>query len=404
MGKTTVSSLVLRHARTSLRKSQTEAATSLGITQEELVEMENQSSGTEVTYVTLKKLSRAYKRPLAFFLLNSVPRNLEPENDFRTLESVHIEDFDSKMALVLREAQNTRKKFLRLLNELEVEAKVTLPQLNPAKDVKSQAQALRDAVGVDADTQLRKWDNTKHTLARYRWQEAIEDRGVLVLSHSFDVEEIRGFALSGHGLPPAVVFNSKDDVRASIFTIIHELAHVLVGNSDQYTHTDIEKFCNAVAANFLVPDESFRKHPYYEKLILSVKSMNDNTKSFDYWVSHIASKYIVSRHVILRKACDLHIISESFYKKKYLEYKIDYAALVKKKEEQKKKNKEAGRAGGESVASQVVRNFGSNYVRTVLDAKNGSRISTYEAVEYFGRIKAIHLGGIEETYSSRYEQ
>ncbi|HMO78173.1 MAG TPA: XRE family transcriptional regulator [Candidatus Paceibacterota bacterium] len=403
MGKITVSSIVLRHARTSLRKSQDEAAISLGVTKERVLEMENQSGEVEVTYGMLKKLSHTYKRPLAFFLMNSIPRKLEPENDFRTLESVKIDDFDTQMALVLREAQNTRRKYARLLNDLDIEYKLKLPALEPKNDVKAQAELLRDAVGIDIRTQL-KWVNSEHGLARYKWQEAIEEKGVLVLSHTFDVEEIRGFALSGHNLPPAIVFNSKDDTRASIFTIIHELAHVLVNPQVQTSHKDIEKFCNSIAANFLVPDSSFRAHPYYEKIILSVKLMTDETKSFDHWISRLASEYIVSRQVILRKVFDLGIIGEAFYKNRYSEYKIDYAALVQKYEEIKKKNKASKKGGGEPIPSQVVRNFGSTYVKTVLDAKNSLRISVYEAAEYFGRIKTVHLGGIQETFSYRYER
>lgn len=403
MGKITVSSIVLRHARTSLRKSQDEAALALGITKEKVLEMENQAAEVEVTYAMLKKLSGVYKRPLAFFLLNSIPRNLEPENDFRTLESVEISNFDTQMALVLREAQDTRRKYARLLIDLDIPYELKLPTLDITKDVKSQAQILREAVGVSVDAQLR-WVNGEQRQARYKWQEAIEEKGVLVLSHTFDVEEIRGFALSGHGLPPAIVFNSQDDVRASIFTIVHELAHVLVPEGT-YKHKDIEKFCNSVAANFLVPDEAFRKHGYYEKLIVSVQVMKDDTRSFDYWISRLASEFIVSRQVILRKVFDLGIINEKFYKLKYTEYKIDYAAIVQKKEEVKKKNKEKGkRGGGEAVSSQVVRNFGSTYVRTVLDAKNNLKIGTYEAAEYFGRIKAVHLGQIQEIFTYRYGQ
>ncbi len=399
-----VSSLVLRYARTSLRKSQEEASANLGISKDRIIEIESQSEDVELTYSFLKKLSRAYKRPLAFFLLNRVPRNLEPENDFRTLESVEVDDFDTQMALVLREAQSTRRKYLKLLNELEIDCKVDLPILDPAHDVKIQAQKLRDAIGIDFRTQL-KWVNSDHRLARYKWLSAIEDKGVLILSHTFNVENIRGFALSGHGLPPAIVYNSQDDVRASIFTIIHELAHVLIMTGSSHGHKDIEKFCNAVAGNLLVPDHSLRSHPYFEKLVLSVNTMTDETTSFDYWIMRLASEYIVSKQVILRKVFDLGLIRAPFFKSKYSEYKVNYTEIVQKNETNKKRRKEAGNGGGgEKVASRVVRNFGASYVKTVLNAVNNSQISNYQAAEYFGRIKAVHIGNIAETFSHRYER
>lgn len=403
MVKAKISPIVLRHARISIKKSLSEASISLGLDEEVLSNLETSDGQVEVTYPQLKNFSRVYKRPLAFFLLTNIPTNLEPENDFRTLESVQIADFDTQMSLVLREAQSTRRKYLKLLEDLEIEYDLSLPTLNAKQDVAAQAAQLREAVGVTVRQQL-KWVNSEQREARNRWVAAIEEKGVLVLSHSFNVEEIRGFALSGNNLPPAVIYNSGDDVRASIFTIIHELAHVLVENGDAYEHRTIEKFCNAVAGNFLVPEDALRRHPYYEKLLVSIAVMDDSTRTFDYWISRLSSEFIVSRQVILRRVHALNAISQPVYESKKLEYTIDYGEVVKKKEEVIKKRKEAGkRGGGESVHSRVVRNYGSTYTRTVLDAVNSAKISAYEASEYFGRIKAKHLGAIEQTFSKRYE-
>jgi Zn-dependent peptidase ImmA (M78 family) len=131
--------------------------------------------------------------------------------------------------------------------------------------------------------------------------------------------------------------------------------------------------------------------------------MTDDTKSFDFWISRLASDYKVSRQVILRRAHDLGAVGPRVYKEKYSEYNIDYSDIVKKKEIQKQKRKEAGvSGGGESVSSKVVRNYGPTYTKTVIDALNTSRITNYQAAEYLGRIKTMHLGGIEEVFSKRY--
>ena len=49
-------------------------------------------------------------------------------------------------------------------------------------------------------------------------------------AEGIDVDEMRGFALSDHPLP-VIVVNKKDSVRGRIFSMLHELAHILLGDS-----------------------------------------------------------------------------------------------------------------------------------------------------------------------------
>lgn len=103
----------------------------------------------------------------------------------------------------------------------------------------------------------------------------IEDAGMLVMRSGIvgnnthrplSVDEFRGFVLADP-LAPVIFINGKDAKAAQIFTLIHELAHLWIGASgvsnegigvNQAHSGEVERLCNAVAAEFLVPASDIR--------------------------------------------------------------------------------------------------------------------------------------------------
>lgn len=76
---------------------------------------------------------------------------------------------------------------------------------------------------------------------------------------TLDVTEFRGFVLAD-GIAPIVFVNGRDVKSAQLFTLVHELCHLAfsqtgVSNTPDDGDSDIamERFCNSVAADFLVP-------------------------------------------------------------------------------------------------------------------------------------------------------
>jgi Zn-dependent peptidase ImmA (M78 family) len=85
----------------------------------------------------------------------------------------------------------------------------------------------------------------------------IEEKGIFVFHDSFPSEDGNGFCLA-HRLYPIIVVNTKEQTRGRrLFTLIHELAHVLMnksGVSDPFIRANaVERICNRFAGAFLVP-------------------------------------------------------------------------------------------------------------------------------------------------------
>src|SRR5690606_23963375 len=101
----------------------------------------------------------------------------------------------------------------------------------------------------------------------------IEERGILVMRNGvvgnnthrpLSVEEFRGFAIADE-FAPLIFINGADYLSAQMFTLAHELVHVFVNASgisnlqDTYSSNNaIERFCNQVAAELLVPEAELR--------------------------------------------------------------------------------------------------------------------------------------------------
>ena len=109
----------------------------------------------------------------------------------------------------------------------------------------------------------------------------VEAQGILVMRNgvvrqnthrTLDVGEFRGFSLADP-IAPVVFINNADSTAAKIFTLAHELAHIWIGQSGisdadptirDNDVEDVEVFCNAVAAELLLPwsriAESWHQH------------------------------------------------------------------------------------------------------------------------------------------------
>ena len=155
-------------------------------------------------------------------------------------------------------------------------------------------------------------------LALKHWRETFENNGIFVFKDAFNYDKISGFCLYNKEFPIIYLNNSMPETR-QIFTLFHELAHLIFGVGGIDTLDDrflgrlspgdkqIEVFCNEFAGKFLVPDNHFDSQIYGCEINEEV-------------ISSLAERYSVSREVILRKLLDRNIIDRRFYQEKAEEW------------------------------------------------------------------------------------
>jgi len=137
------------------------------------------------------------------------------------------------------------------------------------------------------------------------------------------VDECRGFVIINPKAPFLFV-NSADAKAAQMFTLIHELAHIWIGESAGFDNKQmipaddpIEQFCDKIAAEFLVPEIFFKE---------KWKSSQD--------IKYLSRVFKVSPIVIARRALDLNLMSKVIF----FEFYHNYVEAFKNK----KKNQSSG--------------------------------------------------------------
>jgi Zn-dependent peptidase ImmA (M78 family) len=214
-------------------------------------------AGDEAPSVSLlQRMSQHYRRPLLTFYMSKRPEPAEIGQDFRTLPDKESSS-NILLASLLRDIK-ARQSLVR--DTLEDDEDVTEVALigseattkNPGK----LADALVDAIGFNRLEYRSATDPFGYLRA------LIEAKGIFVLlagdcghwSTQIEVSVFRGFAIADN-LAPFIVVNDQDAKAAWSFTLLHELGHLLLGEtgiSGGTPQAGIERLCNDAAATALL--------------------------------------------------------------------------------------------------------------------------------------------------------
>lgn len=343
----------------------------------ELIDSWEQSVETP-TYSQLERLAyEIYKRPLAIFFFPEPPEEITVKQSFRTLPEYEIQRMPEKMRFLLRKAQSFQLNLYDLYDGVNPSKKNITKDLefSPTVSEKEMAKEVRKYLGISIDQQSS-FGNPNNAFKE--WRKILEDSGLFVFKDAFQRDEFSGFCLYDEKFPVIYVNNSKPFSR-QIFTLFHELAHLLfrTGGVDTniedylgYLHGDeerIEIICNSFAGEFLVPSEHF-----YEK----TRHISIDDES----ISGLANIYHVSREVILRKFYDLDRIDQAFYSEKVREWR-------------KRDNNGSTGSGGNYYFTQGAY-LGNKYIEKAFAQFYQNRITTERLADYLG-VKVKNVSGME---------
>ena len=384
-----VSPTVMRWARESAGLSIDDVARMLGRTRisPDTIRLWEQGSGSP-TYEQLEALSYTiYKRPLALFFFPEPPTEPTPSQSFRTLPEEEITAIPPRIRYLIRQAQAMQLNLSELykgVNPAEQQVVRDL-QFDLRTSLLAMANKLREYFGISLRTQLN-WPTAE--TAFKEWREVLFRHGVFVFKEAFGEKSRKkkeqpysGFCIYHQVFPIIYVNNSDPDTR-QLFTLFHELAHLLFGTGGIVTRSDdyisllsgndreIEIRCNAFTGTFLVPDEDF------DKRLKSARIEDDLSGG----IERLAEIYHVSREVILRKLFDRGRVSEKQYSKFVSQWKESGGKRKKK--------------GGGDYYNNQLSYLGPRYTEIVFSNYYEKRISIEQLADFLN-IKAKGVPELE---------
>jgi Zn-dependent peptidase ImmA (M78 family) len=335
------------------------------------------------TYNQLEALAeRVYHRPVALFFLPSPPDEIPPVSEFRTLPDPDKAALEPDTLLALREARAFQESVRQLSEGRNPAERLIWRDLQGFPDrVVALAGRVRDYLGVSLEEQMS-WRSSREAMAE--WRDRVEAAGVFVFKRSFEQRDVSGFCMHDPGFPVIFINNSTAFTR-QIFTLMHELAHILFDVSG-ITRVDssfvedlsgeagrIEVACNRFAAEVLLPESVFPWSRFSQA-------------PYDEAVAEVAVRFKVSREVILRRLLDAGHVSRSEYREKTWEWFLEYQTA------------ERG-AGGNYYNTQAAY-LGKAFLDLAFSQFHAGRVSLPELADHLG-IKARNVGRLEETVLAR---
>lgn len=250
--------------------------------------------------------------PFGFLFLRQPPAEALPIPDLRTLEGSRPQEPSLNLLDTIRDVLRKQDWFIEYLEEQHSEPLPFVGRYTAKSPVAEVVADIRHTLRVPVESSRLTYDEYMRALV-----DAAESAGILVMRsgmalgnthRKLDVTEFRGFAIS-HKLAPVVFINSADAPSARLFTLVHELAHIWIGSSgisdaSTVSHRQEERFCNAVAGEFLVPQASFNAHW-------------NSTIPWESNLAPLAALFHVSPLVIGRRALDLGYITNEDYSAYY---------------------------------------------------------------------------------------
>jgi Zn-dependent peptidase ImmA (M78 family) len=282
----------------------------------------------------LEKFAHKTYTPLGYLFLQEPPDETLPIPNFRTVKDKHI----LRPSPNLIETFHTMRRRQNWMHDYLIEEKETpLPFVGSVTvdtDIKFAAKSIRDTFGLTTDWAAH-YSTWRDALAALR--NLVDRAGILIARNGvvgnnnyrkLDVAEFRGFVLIDN-MAPLIFINGADFEGAQMFTIAHELAHVWLGSGSIFNLAFLqpfddnkEKFCNKVAAEFLVPENEIRK---------AWKEVENTKNPF----GSLSKQFKVSTLVVARRALDLGFINLTRFLAFYGKYKEEQEDLQLTKKSKK---------------------------------------------------------------------
>jgi Zn-dependent peptidase ImmA (M78 family) len=362
------------------------AARKIGISQERLLAWE--SGQQRPTFTQLRKLAAVYRRPLAVFYLEVPPKRFAPMQDFRRAAEAGELPNSPDLVFEIRKAHDRRGWALELFEQIEEQPSAVLLPGPLGRDPEVAADQVRRFLNVQIKNQMT-WRADYEAFKQ--WRSLIEKVGILTFQAT-EVEsaEARGFSISDQPLPVAVA-NIKDAPRGRIFTLLHEVVHILLNNggicdlheTGVSERSRVEAFCNHVAGAVLFPQDAlFRSETV-------VRHRKGSSIWADMELAELSRSFGGSREAALVRLLTLGLTTRAYYEEKREVFLKSYA------EQREQSRQKGGFAPPHEVA---LTSAGPTFTSLVVENFNRERITASDVSDYL-QIRLKHLADVQRDYS-----
>ena len=369
---------IIRWAREFYNMSPDEAAQAIGVDISRYMNWEN---GTEhPTYAKLKKISDVFRKPSAVFFFPEPPQLPSIKGDLRTLPDEIVNSFSKNVIIQFEKA----KVYQLSLEELYGSKESIIAQRSSfPKDIDQLCNFFRMQLEFPISAQKAR-KSTKVVFEIFR--EKFYDLGIYVFKDAFKDNRISGICLNDDYFPVIVINNSMSFAR-QIFTLFHELYHLISDTSgaeiirdDYYValdaqQTEIERACDTFANAFLVPMDDFKQE-------LKKKPINEDR------IEELATLYSVSKEAIMYKLYKMGKMTPAEYNdlKEFF-----YGDAIRNGEKRK------GQSGGGNHYYTQLTYLGQRYAGDVFKQYFSGKIDSVRASEML-QSKVDHLPNLETVY------
>jgi Zn-dependent peptidase ImmA (M78 family) len=332
------------------------------------------------TYPQLESLADEFKLPVAVFFFPEPPTLPPIRESFRTLPDAEFAQIPRQVRFLLRKAKAFQLNLAELTQGRNPASRLITRDLDFPDDISIDGMAgrVREYLRITLADQSA-WPDDETALKA--WRQSLHDVGIFVFKDAFRVEGYSGFSLYDDLFPIIYVNNSSTKTR-QIFTLFHELAHLVFHTSGLDTIDDsyiprlagrqkrIEILCNQFAAQFLVPEAAFNE-------AIAGHDRSERTAEL------LAARFHVSREVIYRKFLDRLWIDQAEYARAAQEWAGQ---------------RQPGGGGRGDFYWNKISYLGRDYIALALSQYYQNRINDAQLAEYLDT-KPRNVGVLEEYFS-----
>ena len=280
------------------------------------------------TFNQIEKVSKASGIPFGYFFLQEPPKEEFPLLEYRTIDSTSAMNPSRNIIDVMHDMEQVQDWARNHAIEEEQQAPEFIGSQKNNVDTEDFAEYVRTVLELE----IKWYENSKSAVESFKTlRDKISQAGVIVMMSGIvgnnthrplDINEFRAFAMVDD-LVPLIFINSNDSVNGKLFSLLHEFAHICIGNNSLYNDryssgtrvSKAESVSNAVAAEILVPQVMFeKKWKEIDKFDDPIKTIDVLTKYFSCGKNEKRkkSKAVAETIIELRQAELIHGFSRAW--------------------------------------------------------------------------------------------